>query len=102
MPTSNFLNSFLKRVHIDTELDPVRDWLILLTLGAIALAGIIVWNIWAFDTVAGGGIIGTPSARTGASLTDSSLEEIRTVFLNHATEEAKYETGVYRFTDPSQ
>ncbi len=94
-------NPLLKRFRPSATLDPARDWLVLLILTTIILAGIIVWNVWAFDTVAGGGAIGTPPAKAPATFSQSSLDTIRTIFANRASEEAKYTTGVYSFTDPS-
>ena len=93
--------SFLKRMRSGTTVDPVRDWLVLLTLATITLVGIIVWNVWAFDTVAGGGTIGNTTVKAPEIFSQSSLQTIRTIFENRAAEEAKYETGVYTFTDPS-
>ena len=102
MPIFNSIGTFVKRMWGDTQLDPVRDWLMLLTVSAIALAGIIVWNVWAFDTVANGGIIGTANVGVPSVFNRSSLNEINAVFANRAAEELKYETGVYSFADPSQ
>jgi len=94
--------SFLQRLRYGTRLNPVRDWLFLLTVSAVALASIIVWNIWAFDTVANGGVIGTSATSTPPVFSQSSLDTIHAIFANRASEEAKYETGTYRFADPSQ
>lgn len=94
--------SFLKRFRYGTRLNPVRDWLALLTFSAIALAGIIIWNVWAFDTVASGGVIGTSATSTPPIFNQSSLDTIHSIFANRAVEKAKYETGTYRFADPSQ
>ncbi len=82
--------------------DPVRDWLTLLTLSIIALAAIIVWNAWTFDTVASGGVIGTPMTTTQPVFNHSSLDAIHTIFASRAAEEEKYVTGAYSFADPSQ
>jgi hypothetical protein len=101
MPT-NFFNSLLKHARSGARLDPVRDWLVLLIVSTITLAGIIVWNVWAFDTVASGGTIGAPATRAPAVFGRTSLEAIRAIFEKRAAEEAKYRTGVYGFTDPSQ
>lgn len=102
MNTFNSMNSFLRRLHFGASLDPVRDWLMMLILSAIALIGIVVWNVWAFDTIASGGTIGAPTTRAPSVFSQTSLDAVRTIFANRAAEEAKYETGVYRFTDPSQ
>jgi len=91
----------MKRVRAGAPADPVRDWLVLLSLSAIALAGIIVWNAWAFDTVSGGGAIGTQTAKVPEVFNQGSLNTIRGVFESRAAEEAKYRAGIYTFTDPS-
>ena len=88
--------------HPAAERDPVRDWIVALIAAGIALAGIIVWNIWTFDTVARGGVIGPATPNTQTFLDDSSLSAVRAIFEKRADEEAKYRTGTYRFADPSQ
>ena len=98
----NSIGSFLKRLRAGVHQDPARDWLILITFSTIALAGIIVWNVWAFDTVAKGGVIGAPVTGTPPIFSRSSLDTIRTIFASRAEEEAKYVTGAYRYVDPSQ
>jgi hypothetical protein len=95
-------NSFLKHFQYGAYLNPVRDWLALLIFSTIALIGIIVWNVWAFDTVANGGVIGTVATSTSPVFDQTSLDTIHTVFANRAAEESKYITGTYRFSDPSQ
>lgn len=103
MNISNLVTRFLKRVRAGAREDPVRDWLVLITVSLIALAGIIVWNVWAFDTIARGGAIGGAPAKTASSVSArASLDAIRAIFANRAAEEAKYTTGVYRYADPSQ
>ena len=62
----------------------------------------IVWNAWIFDTIAEGGVIGTPIGETPPIFSRSSLDRVRTVFEDRAAEEARYRTGAYRFADPSQ
>lgn len=84
-------------------ISPKRDWRFLLSLSALVLAGIIVWNIWAFDTVASGGTLGTSTTTsTSLLLNQKSFDTITTIFNQRAAEKVKYETGVYRFADPSQ
>jgi len=82
--------------------DPTSDWLAMLALSAIVLAGIAVWNAWMFDTVASGGVIGAPATGTTSVFNQDSLRAIDDLFKGRAEEEVKYETGVYRFADPSQ
>ncbi|HQT82791.1 MAG: hypothetical protein B7W98_00200 [Parcubacteria group bacterium 20-58-5] len=102
MNFSDTISRFLKRLRAGALQDPVRDWLLLLTFSTLALAGIIVWNVWAFDIVANGGVIGPAAASAPPLFNSASLDAIHTVFVNRAAEQAKYVTGVYRYADPSQ
>lgn len=96
--------SFLKRVRHGAKIDPTRDWLALIALSVIALTGIIVWNVWAFETVAGGDAIGAaPAKTTSPTVPDrAALDAVRALFESRAAEQAKYSTGAYRYADPSQ
>lgn len=76
--------------------------MVLITLSTLTLLSIVVWSAWVFDTVAGGGTLSAPVSRSKSALDQSSLEAIRTVFDTRAGEKAKYVTGIYHFTDPSQ
>lgn len=96
----HLISSIFKRSQ--AESDPMRDWLMVLTFAAVALAGIVVWNMWAFDTIARGGSIGSVATSSPPVFNKSSLNIIHTVFEDRATEEARYRTGVYRYADPSQ
>ena len=102
MPTFNSLKAFYSRVRGGLYLDPVRDWLVLLILSVFAFVSIVVWNVWAFDTVAQGGVIGANATSTTPSINRSSIDAIHDIFAKRAGEEAKYVTGVYRYADPSQ
>lgn len=101
MTILNSIGSGMKRIRFGIFGDSVHDWLVLLAVSTIALVSIIVWNAWAFDTVANGGALGSLQVKAPEVFKKSSLETIRTIFENRAVEEAKYESGVYRFTDPS-
>ena len=63
---------------------------------------IIVWNLWAFDTVANGGVIGASATTTTPVFNRASLDAIHDVFTSRAEEEAKYKDGIYSYSDPSQ
>lgn len=102
MDIFNTIGSLSRRLRGGMHQDPVRDWLVLITFSTIALIGIIVWNAWAFDTVASGGVIGPSVKGTAPVFDSSSLEDIHIIFENRAAEESKYVTGVYRYADPSQ
>jgi len=96
------IGSTLKRLRAGVHQDPVRDWLVLISVSAIVLATIIVWNAWTFDTVANGGVIGAPVTEAPPLFSRSSLDTIRTIFSSRAAEQDKYVTGTYRYADPSQ
>ena len=101
MKISNVTNYVLKHLRYGA-LNPIRDWLVLVTVSILALAGIIVWNVWAFGTVAQGGIIGSPEKTSTPAFSRSSLDQINSIFSSRAAEEEKYVNGTYDFTDPSQ
>ena len=94
--------SFIQRLRSSASIDPVRDWLVLLTTAMIALMGIIIWSVWAFSTVAGGGTLSAPTTKAPTIFDNSSLDTIHAIFESRAAEETKYRTGAYRYTDPSQ
>lgn len=102
MNTSTTLGSFFGRLRSGMRFDPVRDWLVLLILSLFAFISIVVWNVWAFDTVARGGVIGSPVPKSAPVFNRSSIDAIHTIFEKRAAEEVKYVTGVYRYADPSQ
>jgi len=101
MNTLASILSFVRRLRYGAGLDPVRDWLVMLILSIIAFIGIVVWNVWAFDTVANGGAIGAAPSNPKQLFRQSSLDAIRTVFEKRADEESRYVTGAYRYADPS-
>jgi hypothetical protein len=101
MTISNIKNYFLEYLRYGA-INPVRDWLVLITLSIIALAGIIVWNVWAFGTVVQGGVIGPSTTNSAPAFDRSSLDTINTIFSNRAIEEEKYVNDTYHYADPSQ
>lgn len=98
----SILASLFARLRIFSRLDPARDWIVLLIVAAMVLVSIVVWNVWAFDTVSRGGVIGTPATSTPPLFDRSSLDAVHAIFVNRAVEEEKYISGVYTFADPSQ
>ena len=90
------------RMRPGARFDSEHDWLTLITVSGLVLAGIIVWNLWAFGTVSSGGVIVRQTTNSASPFNTSSIATIHTIFANRAAEEAKYQTGAYRFSDPSQ
>lgn len=97
-----FFNLFSKRDEASARLDPERDWIVMLLVSAIVLAGIVGWNVWAFDTVVNGGVIGSVATSTAPVFNQSSIDAIHTIFANRTAEEEKYASSTYSFTDPSR
>jgi hypothetical protein len=93
---------FAERFHAFLRPDPTRDWFTLLVTSLILLASVIVWNVWMFDTVSAGGIIGEAATSTPPIFSQASLDAVHAVFADRAAEEAKYAKGIYRYADPSQ
>ena len=99
---NHFRTFFRNHTRLFSSVDPERDWIMLSSFGALVLAGIIVWNVFAFDTVASGGVIGAPTTVSKPVFNQSSIEAIRKIFEERAAEEVKYTTGYYQYVDPSR
>jgi hypothetical protein len=99
---TTFFSHLSNRMRSLSSADPDRDWIILLIIATITLTGIVVWNAYAFDTVANGGVIGPASTAPAPVFSQSSLDAIHTVFSNRAAEETKYLLDTYHYADPSQ
>jgi hypothetical protein len=102
MNISHFISTIMKRLRAIAYPDPVRDWLLLVSVALLVLFGIIVWNALTFNTVANGGIIGTPATSTPALFSRPALDAVQQVFIDRAAEEAKYTNGTYSYANPSQ
>ena len=98
----NKIISYTEHFHTSWRRDPERDWIGLITLSAIVLTGIIIWNMWTFDIVANGGVIGSAATSSPTTFNRSSMDAINDVFDKRAAEEIRYRTGVYHYSDPSQ
>ena len=95
-----FTRLFQKRIKTASRIDPERDWLVLVIGAVLALSCIVVWNVWAFDSVANGGTLGA-QATTTPIFSQASLDRIHAIFSSRAEEERKYVSGAYHFADPS-
>jgi hypothetical protein len=95
------LSHALQVVRYGDRIDPARDWFIMLTVTAVTLIAIISWNIWAFDRVARGGVLGQVTDTSIPIFNRTSLDTIQQVFEKRSGEAAKYENGTYTYEDPS-
>ena len=98
----NNFNFFRDHFYKGIPQDPVRDWIVLLMSMIICLAGIVVWNVWTFDTIASGGSIGPVATSSPPVFSRSSLDAVHAIFTDRLNESVKYTDGIYRYTDPSQ
>lgn len=92
----------IQRMRGGIHQNPVRDWFVIITLSSLVLIGIVAWSLWTFDTVTKGGIIGSSTTSSPPIFNNSSLSEAHKVFAGRADEAKKYETGEYKYIDPSQ
>ena len=90
------------RKHPHLPQDPVRDWLVVLTLAVLVFIVMVVWHLWTFSIIASGGTLGKGAVTTSPIFDRSSLDTIHRVFSARDEEHDKYVTGVYRYADPSQ
>jgi hypothetical protein len=91
----------LNRAHAEERFDPVRNWLILLTVAFITFICIVGGNILTFNRIAEGQMFGAPISTKTVPADDLSIEDVETIFSARANEVKKYQTGEYSFTDPS-
>ena len=99
---NQLLTKARRHLRVFSSIDPERDWIVVSSLSTIVLVSIIVWNAFAFDTVANGGVIGSPVNTAAPVFSQSSLDAIHSVFDNRAVEQDKYTSGVYQYIDPSR
>ncbi len=84
-----------------TQQDPVRDWLILIGISAVALIGIISWHAVSFRAVENGEPSGVSAVEAPAVFNRASLDAITSLFASRALEAQKYREGTYQYSDPS-
>lgn len=76
---------------------PSRDWLVLLCVCCVLLAGSILVNLWYFAKVTGGENIGTETTPNASFI---QLEPVTALFEKRNAERDRY-LSEYRFVDPS-
>lgn len=92
------IRPWIARVSYGEQLDPARDWLLLLSAATILLALSILINVWIYikkDTVP------IPSTAPTVELPTTSLTHAAQLFHMRMLEEANYRS-VYQFIDPSK
>lgn len=88
-----------KAITYGRELQPARDWHIVLGIALIVLIGSVLWNMWIFSQATDDQPIGE-----GVTIPEPApltLDATRELFTERAEERARY-VNSYRFTDPSR
>ena len=96
MTTPRFTLAYGKR------LEPSRDWIVLLATTALLLFVSVAWNLWLFNHVAGGAVLGAPASPATTALDEAAIKELGEIFAERAREATSYRNGTYRFIDPSR
>jgi len=78
---------------------PSRDWLLLLGVWALVLAGSVLWNLWFFDQAVTRGIETPMDASSATSVYEPTA--VQEIFAARATTSEAYRTQ-YPFIDPSR
>jgi hypothetical protein len=90
----------LHLVEYGKQLNPARDWLVLLIISGVLLIASAVVNIFIFVGVRNGP--GEATLTSGAPTIDANtVSSIEAVFKKRASEQGNYE-HVYEFVDPSK
>jgi hypothetical protein len=62
----------------------------------------VAWNLWLFNQVQSGAVLGEAPTPTSSVFNQSTLDALSKVFTDRAAEAARYRDGTYRFVDPSK
>lgn len=94
--------NYLKRLRSSTYVDPVRDWILLIAVSVVAFIGIVLWNVWVFNSIQQSATETRPAGTSPTSNTSrSTLDTLNAVFTSRGAEQQKYISGEYHYTDPS-
>lgn len=93
----------LPRLHLSygKRLQSARDWVILLVIGVIAVFISLAVNVWTFDRVVKGGVLGEPPSTQDIVFDASRLEKLVDLFARQAAKQREYVEGTVQFVDPS-
>lgn len=82
------------------DIQPMREWVVIVSMGVLALVTSIVWNIFFFlETVSDKeGVTDIGSSET---VDTSVVEQVRETFDKREVEEGRYRNE-YQFIDPSR
>jgi len=94
-------NMFIRLKRL-VQPNPVRDWHVVLSIFTVIFVGIVVWGTWTFQMMISEDSSSLSPNQDKQTLDTVTIEMMRKVFEQRATEENKYIDGTYRYLDPSQ
>lgn len=102
MTTPISLQKITKFFHYGPVQKPMRDWLIIIGLALVAFFASIFFNVVTFWNIMEHKSIVKQVTTSVPVINQNAINKVNTIFSTRATEQVKYESGVYSFTDPSQ
>ena len=83
------------------HLRPVRDWVVLLMSAGVCIVASLVWNLWLFNRVVSGEVLGD-APKAGEAIVDETLTStLSKVLIDREAARVEYEDGTKHFVDPS-
>lgn len=102
MKTPAFIESIAKRLHPPegiTQHDPGRDWLVMLALSLLVLAGSMLWNAWFLVSVLSEETA-IEAPQDAPAVTESTFEKMQKAFTLRDARASS--TQGARFNDPAK
>ena len=96
------LKTVRSRLRAIGRVDPVRDWIALITIAGVILLGIIGVDVWQFNVITDASMQVPASSAAQRSFNLKEFETVKTLITSRASEQQKYINGAYTFTDPSK
>lgn len=90
-------NSIMKKLQYGDQIRPARDWLIMLGIFILGLAGCVLYGLLTFSSVVQGQPVGNAQANAPAQI---QLGQVNALFSARAEQRQHYDSD-YRFVDPS-
>jgi len=95
-------NNFLHALTYGAQLKPARDWLIVVSIALAILILSIIWNIVNFRGTIANDKVSVITHVSAPAINQSAIQNVQQLFSVRASEQTKYESGSYSFTDPSK
>ncbi len=93
--------NFIQKIKHGNYMNPTRDWIVIISIVFVVLVVGIVWNVFAFLGAVSGPTISNTVPTKSAVLDSNAMHKVNKLFDARRTEQLKYESGAYTFSDPS-